>query len=254
MRKFILFSATAIALFLGGCTEVPTGNRGIEVNFGDVVGSHPEGLTFYNPITTDIVLMNIRQLKWDSTTVAYTKDIQKADIKFALTYSLDANKAEEVYQTVGTEWAALLIPQLVEQTIKDVLGQSEAVMTINNRQAIKDRVTELLTQRLKQKNVNVHGFEFRDIEFSAAFEKAVEAKQVAVENALTSKNKTVQVEEQAKQKIISANADAEAMRIKTQALANNSMLIDYESVMKWDGKLPVHMYGSGAVPFVQVTK
>jgi len=82
-------------------------------------------------------------------------------------------------------------------------------------------------------------------------EKAVEDKVKAQQKALEAKNKTVQIEEEAKQALMSAKANAEAMRIQAQALTQNKALVEYEAVKKWDGKLPQYMMGN-SVPFVNL--
>ena len=42
------------------------------------------------------------------------------------------------------------------------------------------------------------------------------------------------------------------MQIRSQALAQNRGLVEYEAVQKWDGVLPVYMMGD-AVPFINMT-
>jgi len=54
--------------------------------------------------------------------------------------------------------------------------------------------------------------------------------------------------------ITEAQAHAESMRIKANALKTNRSLIEYEAIQKWDGNLPQFMMGSGgAVPFINLT-
>lgn len=249
MKKF-LFAALALAS-LSACTEVPVGSKGVVVSQGTLKSVEDSGLVWHGP-TTDVHLMDLRQQKWEEKTEAYTKDVQQAHISFALTYRLDPNAVKLVYTTVGDKWAEVLIPQVVEQTVKDVIGQSEAVSdTINNRGAVQMRIVNELKTRLAPRHVIVEGFELKGVSFSEAFESAVEAKQVAVENANAEKNKTVAVQERANQQVITAKAEAEAMRIKTTALAGSPKLVEYEAVQKWDGKLPEYMMG-GSVPFMQL--
>lgn len=252
MKKAIIAATSALAL--AACGQVPAGHRGVFVNMGNPTEQVGEGVHYYNPLTYDLVDMNVRQQKWGETTTAYTKDVQQAEVKFTLTYSLNPNKALYTYRNVGEDWAATLIPQVVEQSIKDVFGQSEAVKdTINNRALVQARIKNEIRHNLKARNIIVHGFELNDISFSDAFESAVEQKQVAVETANAEKNKTVAVQERANQRVIAAKADAEAMKIKTQALAGNAKLVEYEAVQKWNGELPQNMYGGG-VPFINVGK
>jgi len=251
MKKLI----TLVSLVtLAACTEVPNGHRGVVTNYGKINEVASEGLVWYNFWTEDVTLIDMRQIKWNGETQAYTRDVQQAAIKFTLTYRLDPSAVKKVYQTVGPEWASTLVPQVVEQSIKDVFGQSEAVKdAINNRAIVQDKILAEVKRRLKARDVIAMGFELRDISFSAAFEKAVEAKQVAVENANAERNKTVAVQERANQQIITAKADAESMKIKTEALAGNAKLVEYEAVQKWDGVLPTMMMGN-TVPFINVGK
>jgi regulator of protease activity HflC (stomatin/prohibitin superfamily) len=61
----------------------------------------------------------------------------------------------------------------------------------------------------------------------------------------------VQVEEEAKQKVIAAQAEAKSMAIRAQALSQNKSLVQYEAVQKWDGKMPQYMMGN-TVPFINI--
>lgn len=238
---------------LGACSEVPAGHRGVFTSYGAPTEVVKEGLHWYNPWSYDLTTMDVRQIKWSGETEAYTKDVQQAKVAFTLTYRLDPSpkKVLAIYRNVGEDWASKLVPQVVQEAIKDVFGQSEAVKdTINNRAVVRAKMQDIIRKRLAARSIIVEGFELRDIEFSAAFEKAVEAKQVAVENALAERNKTAAVRERAAQRVIAAEADAKAMQIKTQALAGNAKLVEYEAVQRWDGKLPANMYGGGAIPFI----
>jgi regulator of protease activity HflC (stomatin/prohibitin superfamily) len=58
--------------------------------------------------------------------------------------------------------------------------------------------------------------------------------------------------QQAKQKVISAQAEAESIRIRTNALGANPRLVEWEAVQKWDGKLPQYQLG-GATPFINIS-
>ena len=77
---------------------------------------------------------------------------------------------------------------------------------------------------------------------------------VAKQKAEEAKNRTVEVQEEAKQKVLSAEAEAKSMQIRAEALAQNKSLVSYEAVQKWDGKLPVNIYGSAPIPFINAVK
>lgn len=76
---------------------------------------------------------------------------------------------------------------------------------------------------------------------------------MAEQETLKAKNVTVQDKEEARQKVIAAEAAAKAMQIKTQSLSQNRALVQYEAVQKWNGQLPTYMMGK-SVPFINLTQ
>jgi len=254
MKKMHILAVSAVALLVSGCGEVvDAGGVGVKSTFGEVEQkSLPPGFYWYNPFTTSVIEMPVQVLKWDAETPVYTKDIQQGSVAFTLTYHLDPAKAHVMYQKVGTDWAGRLIPQVATQAIKNEFGRWNAVNVVANRAAVQANITAAIGPRLRRNNVLLDGFEVTNIDYSDAFEKAVEDKEVAVQTAIAEQNKTRQIEEQARQRIISAEAEAKSIQLRSQALESNPKLVEWEAVQKWDGRLPQNMYGGGAVPFVKV--
>jgi regulator of protease activity HflC (stomatin/prohibitin superfamily) len=179
--------------------------------------------------------------------------VQEAKTQFTLNYRLRPQDAPAMLQSVGVDWSDKLVPQIVLGTIKEVIGQWDAVDLIANRQKAGAEAAKAITENLAEKSVDVTRFEITDLQYSPQFDKAVEAKVIAQQRAIEETNRTEQIKQQAMQKVIGAKAEAESMQIRAQALAANPKLVEWEAVQKWDGKLPVQMFGS-AVPFIQLGK
>lgn len=251
LRSLALVMALSL---LSGCGvhSVHTGYRGIKVSFGRVEGpALPSGLYFVNPFTTSIVQMDTRVQRWTGTTDTYTHDIQEAKVGFALNYRLTPSAAQLVYKQVGTNWENKLIGQVVYQDLKDEIAKWDAVDLIAHRQQASDAAQAAITRDLAARNIETQGFFITDIAFSQAFNRAVEAKVIAAQQALQAQNKTAQIQQEANQTIISAKAAAESMQIRADALAKNSKLIEWEAVQRWNGVLPTYMMGK-TVPFLNV--
>ncbi len=253
MIKKIALAAVVIVVLSAwgmGIEIVDTGHRGIKTEFGKVVSeSLPEGLYFYNPLTSKIVEMDTRTRKQTSSTQAYTKDIQQAALMYTVNYRLDPTQAHKIYESVGYNWEQALIPQVLDGSIKNVIGNWNAADLISNRSKAAQDIHDGIASALKSRGIDVERFELTNIDYSDEFERAVEAKVTAIQRASEAENRTKQIEEEARQKVISAKAEAESMKIKSESLSQNKSLIEYEAVLKWDGKLPYYM-GSGAVPFI----
>lgn len=249
MKKLLLLMPLLTAC---GFEIVDTGYRGIKTSFGKIQGEPlPEGLHFYNPFTADIREIEVRELKFEDSTQAFTRDTQTVTIAYAVTYYPDPTKVHVMYKQFGTEWAEKLLRPAVLGSLKDAIGQYVADDIIAKRAQATKAAEKELKDNLKTRDIIVTRLDFTNVDFDDAYEKAVEQKVVAIQKAAEAKNKTVEIEEQAKQTVLSAKADAEAMRIKSQALSQNKNLVEYEKALKWDGKLPTHIMGA-AVPFMNI--
>jgi len=250
-----LLAAIGLVAALGGCGLhiVQTGHRGVKTSFGQVKGPPlSEGLYWVDPFTTAIHSMDVRIQRLDGKTEAYTRDVQEATVEFTLNYKLQPEAAADIYRTVGEDWVSKLVGQVVFQHLKDVIGQWDAVDLIANRQKANDAAQVAILQALAARNVDVTGFSITDFEFSRAFNAAVEAKVIAQQRAQEAQNRTEQIKQEAQQKVIAATAEAQSMKIRADALSQNPKLVSWEAVEKWDGKLPVNMYGGAAIPFIDV--
>lgn len=244
---FVLFAVVA-----GGCTQIQTGQVGIEKNWGEVKPQALQpGLHLYNPIATSIDKFNVQEEKIEGDTACYTKDTQTATIKYTVTLFIDKTKAVEIYSTLGENWTSKLVAPIVLGHLKDTTGQYIADELIAKREAVKASVLKNLQEKLAPRGVTVTGVEFVNIDFDDAYEKAVESKVVAIQKAAEARNKTVEVEEQAKQRVIAAEAEAQAIKIQSNALSTNPALINLEAVKKWNGVLPTNMFGN-SMPFINI--
>lgn len=252
MKKSIALLLISTSLSACGFEIVDTGHRGVEITLGKAgEESLEEGLYFYNPFTSDVIEMDVRTQRKDIETFVYTKDVQQAQVKGVVNYNLEKGEAHTVYKEVGKEWDMVLVDQVVEASIKNVIGKWDAVDLVSNRDSATITIKEAISSGLKGRGVSVTHFEILNVDFADAFEQAVEAKVVAIQRASEAENKTKQIEEEAEQKIISAKAEAESMRIRANALTQNAALVEYEAVQKWDGKLPQYSLGN-SIPFLNL--
>lgn len=249
-----LFVLLPLVLLFQSCgfEIVDEGNIGIKKNLGKVIGGALEpGLHFYNPFTVGITELSIREKKWEEKALAYTKDLQNVSVSFTLNYRpLKANMVS-FYKEFGEGYANKIIPQIVFARIKEIVGTFEAGPLVEKRPLASDTIKGLLIESLGKQSITVTNFEITNLDYNDAFEQAVEAKVIAKETAIEEQNRTVQVKEQAAQRVLKAKAEAQAIEIKARALAKNKDLIQLEAVKRWDGKLPKMTLG-GAMPFINV--
>ena len=231
---------------------VNAGERGVKVTLGQVSDeSYTEGVHFVMPFVSSMHNMDVKTQKSNIATTVFTKDIQQARLTYVINYNLHADSAHKMYKQVGKNYKDTILIPIVEGTVKNVIGGWNASDLIANRAKATSDILTKLQEQLDDNYINVTDFNITDIDYSDVFEKAIEGKVTAEQEALKAKNKTVQVQEEAGQKVISAEAEAKSIRIKAEALKQNRDLVNLTLAEKWDGKLPQYMMGN-SVPFVNL--
>lgn len=278
MKKRIINSIGSVALccFMAGCGQVDTGEAGFFTRWGEITSKRPleEGLHFYEPFGTDLITYDIKNQTVELKTEVFTKDVQSMQVDIAVTYNLEKDKVIELHAKTGRKYAQVLIYPSVLGATKDALGKMEAAEIVASRELATSAITKAISDKLTPHGINVVLVNIANIDYSDAFERAVEEKQVALQQSQKEKNNTsrlrevaeqeiVKAEAEAKAKVVNSEAEAKAILVKAEAeaksiemrnraLAQSRALIEYETVKTWDGKLPVQMLGNAPVPFLNL--
>lgn len=251
--KNILFVLVLFALGSCGFNTVGTGRVGVKTQFGKIIESGiPEGLHFYLPLTgKSISEVDLRMQKEEGIEATFTKDNQEIKVTYVVTYSLDKNATEYIFRNGNNTYFATVGPQVIKGTMKEVIGQYDAETIVSKRPKVNSDVMEAIRTKLATKFITVDNFEVTNFAFDPQYQAAIEEKMIATQNAKKAENHTAEVREQKEQVILAAQGQAEAMKIKSQALSQNQNLVQYEAVLRWNGVLPVTMLGS-STPFINI--
>lgn len=233
-------------IVLFNCFEVvPAGYKGVKLTMGAVSdGVVEEGTHFKVPFAQKIVHVDARVKKFavEGGTSA-SKDMQSITTNVALNYRVDGANVDKLYKNLSLNYEDTIIAPAVSECIKSVVSQYTAEETITRRSEISGQIKDMIAKRLEDKYIFVDSFNIIDLTFSEAFDKAIEEKQVAEQNALKAKYDLERIKTEAEQAVIKAKGEAEAMQIKNAALTEN--IIELEFLNKWDGHMPTY-YGGDA--------
>ena len=250
-KSLLLLAAAAVSL--GACSQVDDNEIGLIRKYGELQDQPIRGLVYYNPWSTDVITFDNQQTKVEQDVVVNTHDQQRAHVKSVATVQLDRNSAAKMYRNVGPDWVNAIVPQIVKAAQLAEVGQHAAVDMIQQQSTIEQNIKAKLTETLRKRGIILTDYQLTAVKFSDEYMNAVEQKATAVQTAEGEKNKTVAIQERAKQAVITAQGQAEAMKVRAQALEANPKLVDYEAVQKWDGHLPEYMMG-GTTPFINLGK
>ncbi len=225
-----------------GVTQVPAGSQGVLLRFGALQGSLNPGIHLIVPGVNEVILMETRTQKEESQATAASRDLQVVTTTIALNYRLDAVKVPQIFAGVGPGYRERIIAPAIQESLKVVTSRYTAEELIRNRQQVKNEVEADVTKRLLAYNILVdpQGVSIVNFEFSPEFNRAIEAKQVAQQEAEKQKFVLQQAELQRQTEVARAKGSAEAARLNAESLRaqGGSLVIAREWITKWDGKLP----------------
>ena len=234
---------------------VGAGERGVIFNNATGVENRilGEGFHFRVPFLQSVHTVSIKVQKNDIKAEAASSDLQTVNTDIVVNWHLDAGKVNKVYQEIGDLQTVVdrILTPAVSEVVKASVAKYTAEEVIAKRPLLKQDVDKLLGERLTAYFIILDDVSIVNIDFSKDFNVAIEAKTVSAQSALKAENDLRRIKVEAEQKIAQATAEAKAMEIKTQALEKSAKLVDYEAVLRWDGKLPTYML-SGVVPFLNI--
>lgn len=228
--------------------SIPTGYVGVKTQFGKVQDTMlNEGINFKIPYIEKIVLMDCRTQKCEYTMEASSKDLQKiSNIKIAINYNVSATMANQLYRQVGVNYETILVEPAIYESVKQGMSQYTAEELITKRSDVANVILELLTTKLSDKGITITALNIIDLNFSAEFDAAIEAKQITEQQTIQAQYELEKAKVQNQQKVENAKAEAEVMalqnsQITEQTLKLKELEIMEEYVEKWNGNLPTTM-------------
>lgn len=248
--------------------KVDAGNVGIVTTFGRIQDETLQSGFHVKSFFSRINQVNVRTQRKQIELVAFSSDIQQAVLLVTVNFNITPDIASRLFRTVGMEYIdTLLIPRINEDA-KVIVSNYTAEALIENRETLSSEILELLKNDVADYGITISGVSIENMDFTDAFEAAVEAKQVATQQKLTAQTEQdkLTLEQRAEAEREQIAADAEAYAIKTHAEAEaeaNRMvsetltdeLIRYHEAQVWDGKLPSTYIGGGdSIPVINVSE
>ena len=231
---------------------VPAGHVGVVVLFGQVRPAQlDEGLNLVNPLV-DVIKMSVQVHKHSGKYDAASSDLQAVHVEMVLNYRLLPEKAPEVYQKIGTNYASVIIDPAAQEVLKGNTATHVASEILLQRPKIKNEVQTALAAWLTKYGIEMKEVALANIRFDPAYERAIEAKQIEEQKAEQKRYELIQAQRQAEIVVAQAKGEAEAIKVRGEGEATynqkvaaslTSTLIQQRYLEKWDGKLPQYSVG-----------
>ncbi len=234
-------------------TIVNAGERGVVTEFGKVQDRIlNEGFHFIMPVANKVHKLNVRVKQNSFKADAASRDLQKVSTEIAINWHINPQKANKVYQQVGDEQQIVvgIMTPAVSEVLKAATAKKTAEEIITKRNELKEEIDEQMTKRMADYGVIVDDVSLVDFAFSPEFSRAIEAKQIAEQEAKQAEFIAKKATQEAQAEINRAKGHAEAQRLQRQTLTPE--LLQKQAIEKWDGKFPMVMGGNNTLPMINV--
>ena len=233
---------------------VNAGERGILMQFGKVEDRIlGEGIHPIIPLINTVQKLSVRVQKQEISAEASSKDLQDVFADVALNWHIIPEEANAIFQEIGSETAIIdrIINPAVEEVLKAVIAKYTAEEIITKRGEVKAGVDTSLTTRLIDYHIAVDDISLVHVHFSEKFSDAVEAKQIAEQEAKRADFIAQKAVKQAEATVNLARGEAEAQRLLRENLTPE--ILEKETIEKWNGSLPL-VIGDRSTNLLDLTK
>lgn len=258
---FLLLST----MLLNSCERIDAGHVGVKVNLygtGKGVDDITEctGWVFYNPISTKIyefpTFIQHKEYTQDNSFVVNSKDGSEFHVSPIVNYAVQREKVPFIFGKYRRTLESIeegFLKTTIYDAFRMTANSYTAEELISNRQEFENKVRAKLDVDLLKEGFTISQLT-SNLGYPETFKKAIEAKNNAVQTALTAENQVKTAEANAKIQVAKAEGNAQAMLTQAKAeaesyrLKQNSitpMLLQQMWIEKWNGVLPTTQLGAG---------
>lgn len=224
---------------------IEPGTRGVMVTLGKVSPEPlPEGFGTKPPFISHIQTVLVRQQTRDLPAECYSSDLQQVNVQLRVLFRIPESSVVKIYQEyAGDPFDSLVAPR-VQEALKEVTALQSAEQVVKKREEIKTKALAATKEKLNDLLI-IEDIVLENITLSKELETAIESKMVQEQEAAKARFTQQKSQIEADTAIIRAKGEAEAIRIRGEALRDTPGLIQLQIVEKWDGRSPL-VIGGGA--------
>lgn len=260
MKKLLKIAIVlAVACVMTSCYErIDAGCEGIKVNlYGSDKGVDDvtlvTGAVWYNGFTTSIYEYPtyVQTIDYPAFTIN-AKDGAEFNIDPTISLKIVDGASALVFRKYRKDLDEIMEKTLynyVKDAFRIELNKYTTDEIVSNRQKVESDIEAHLSESLAKENFQIEQLT-SGLQYPASIVAAVEAKTKAIQEAQKVQNELAVAEAQAKKLIVTAEAEAHANKLRSQALT--PQVLEEMWIRKWDGKLPV--YGTVPSMFKDISK
>ena len=189
-----------------------------------------EGLNFVIPWFQRAVMFDTRVKSQVINTSSVSKDLQLVQVSLRVLYRPNPQALPTIYRTLGLDYDSRVLPCIVNEITKALVAKYNASELLTKRESLSNAIRAKLSARATDFEVVVDEVSITHLAFSKDYTAAVEAKQVAQQDAERSKYIVDKAIQEKQSIIIKANGEAKSAELIGKAIAGNPAFIQLRRI------------------------
>ena len=215
--------------------NVPAGHVGLKYSRFSGVGDKTlnPGYNVVLPWFERPIIYDIRARAWTMQSITGSKDLQMVNISLRVLARPNPKRLPELYRTVGLDKESIeekILPSIANEVLKSVVAKYNAASLLAERELVSQTIRATLEKRAQDFNIILDDVSLVHIQFSPEYEKAVEQKQVALQQAQRAEYLVRKADQEKQQIIIKAEAEKQSAAMIGDAIKKNPGFIELRRI------------------------